>query len=79
MAEVGEIEREVLIDVLLEKAKEGVALEEVVFPREWWMVMLSLLAWGLFWAMAERHQDNAHAQFLTWLAVLMAWWAVDVL
>lgn len=64
---------------LLERAKQRVQPEHVVFPREWWLVMLSLLAWGLFWEMAERHQGNAHAQFMTWLAVLMVWLAVDML
>lgn len=69
---------EAFIEVL-ESAKERVQPEHVQFRREWWLVMLSLLAWGVFWEMAERHQDNAHAQFLTWLAVLTVWWVVDVL
>lgn len=63
----------------LEAAKEQVRPEGVLFPREWWMVMLCLLAWGLFWEMAERHEDNAHAQILTWLAVLLVWVAADML
>ena len=63
----------------LEQAKEQVRPEHLFFQREWWMVMLCLLAWGVFWEVAERHEDNAHAQILTWLAVLMVWVVVDTL
>lgn len=68
-----------MMDEYLERVKEAIQPGETRFLREGWMVMLSLLAWGVFWEMAERHEGNAHAQFLTWLAVLLVWWAVDVL
>lgn len=70
------MEREAAID-FLGRVEEHALPENVFFRREWWMVMLSLLAWGAFWEIAERHEDNAHAQFLTWLAVVLAWMAVD--
>lgn len=63
---------------ILERAKERVQAEHVVFRREWWIVMLSLLAWGVFWEIAERHEDNAHAQFMTWVAVLLVWMLMDM-
>ena len=67
------------ISELFERAKERVQPENLRFPREWWMVMLCLLAWGVFWELAERHEDNAHAQFMIWLIVLTVWWVVDAL
>ena len=64
---------------LLEGLKEEVKAEDVYFRRDVWMVTLCLLTWGLFWAMAERHQENAHAQFLTWLAMFLAFSVVNAL
>ena len=63
---------------LLEMAAEGAEERELGFPRHWFYVFTSILAWGLFWEMADRHQDNPHVQFLTWLAVSIALYTISL-
>ena len=58
-----------LLDKMVEEA-------DVRFPRHWFYVITSILAWGLFWEIADRQPDNPHVQFLTWLVVSLALYIV---
>ena len=60
-----------------ENAVENVQAQELRFRREWFYFMASVLAWGLFWEIAERRQENPHAQVLAWMAVFVAVWIAE--
>ncbi len=64
-------EQEPSVD-LLEKMKEEAEARGLGFPRHWFYVITSILAWGVFWELADRQQDNPHVQWLTWLVVSVA-------
>lgn len=61
-------ERKAAFD-LLDRIVEEAEARGIGFSRQWFYVATSILAWGLFWEMADRQQENPHVQFLTWLAV----------
>lgn len=65
-----------MLDDLMERAEE-VQAEDLRFGRHWFYLMASVLAWGLFWEMADRNHDNPHAQYLAWMAVFVAFWLAD--
>lgn len=54
---------------LFEKLAEQVDALDVGVSREWFYVISSILAWGLFWEAADRNGDNPQVQFITWLCV----------
>lgn len=62
---------------MLDRAAENVQLQEIRFQREWFYFAASVLAWGLFWEIADRQHDNPHAQFLAWVTVFIAVWIAD--
>ena len=62
---------------LLDRAAENVQAQDVQFRREWFYLVASVLAWGLFWEIADRQHENPHAQFLAWVTVFVAVWATD--
>jgi len=51
--------------------------EEVRFERPWFYVAASILAWVVFWDMADRHQEHIFSRLLAWSAVLTAIWAAN--
>lgn len=61
---------------LLDRIVEEAEARGVSFPRHWFYVVTSILAWGLFWELADRQQDNPHVQFLTWLVVSIALYTI---
>ena len=62
---------------MLERIAEEVQAQDVVFQREWFYLVASVLAWGLFWEIADRQHDNPHAQLLAWMTVFVAVWFAE--
>ena len=44
------------------------------FKRPWFYICASVLAWVVFWDLADRHQANAISRLLAWGAVYAAFW-----
>ena len=44
------------------------------FERAGFYVIVSVLAWRRFWALADRNEGNPNAQLLSWLAICLALW-----
>lgn len=64
-----------LVTTSLERIME--AQDEVYFERRWFFVAASILAWVVFWDMADRHQEHAFSRLLAWSAVLAAIWVAN--
>lgn len=47
------------------------------YKRDWFYVLMAILAWGLFWEFAERENENAQALVLVWAVVLVAVWVSE--
>ena len=47
------------------------------FDRCWFYLLASVMCWGVFWALADQHHENGHAQFLVWTIILAAAWLTD--
>ena len=61
------------IDVV-ERAAANVQADDIRFGRDFFYLTASVLAWGLFWQLADRHQDNQYVQYLAWGTVFVAAW-----
>jgi len=59
---------------LLEKALERISAEDVQFPRHFFYIAASVLAWVAFWELADGNQQNPHTQTMAWLFVFLAVW-----
>jgi len=59
---------------VLERAMEGATAADVRFPRPSFYFAASVLAWVVFWELAERNQQNPHSQAMAWLFVFVAAW-----
>lgn len=62
------------IESLLEHAQP----EDLRFERSCFYLWASIMAWGVFWELAERHHDQPHAQFMVWTLVFVAAWITDI-
>lgn len=47
------------------------------FERAGFFVMASILAWFVFWDLADRHQEEPFARALAWACVVIALWAAQ--
>ena len=61
----------------VERAAENVQAEDVQFRREWFYVTAAVLAWRVFWELADRNQDNVHTQHMAWIIVFVAVWLAN--
>lgn len=57
-----------------EMAREAVQVEALRFPRSFVYIALSILAWQVFWGLADRNQHNRNSQTMAWLFVFLAVW-----
>ena len=62
---------------LLERAAEHIHPQDVRFARAGFHVAASMLAWRVFWELADRNNDNRYAQTLAWTVVCVALWIVS--
>lgn len=62
---------------LLDRAAERVQAHGLRFERAGFYVIASILAWRVFWELADRNHDNPHAQTVTWVVVCLALWIAD--
>ena len=56
---------------------EQIQAQDLQFGREWFYLVASVLAWGVFWEMADRQHDNPQLQFFAWMFVFVAVWMTD--
>jgi len=59
------------VNDLVDKAMEQVRSEDLRFTRPFFYVAASVLAWYVFWEMADRRNDR-HTQTMAWTFVFVA-------
>ena len=62
---------------LLETVMERVEAQDLRFARASFYVITSVLAWRVFWELADRNQGNNNAQTLSWVVVCVALWLAE--
>jgi len=58
----------------LQEMMEHARVENLRFPRQSFFIAASVLAWVVFWELAERHQRSPYTQTMAWLFVFVAIW-----
>lgn len=61
-----------------ERAAESVQARDVRFRREWFYVVASVVAWRVFWELADQNHQNLHAQHLAWIILCLAVWIASI-
>ena len=62
---------------LLDRAAERLEAADLMFPRAGFYVIASVLAWRLFWELADHNQGNNNAQTLSWVVLCVALWLAE--
>ncbi len=74
---VEEVAQALAMDVY-DRMVEGVQAQDLTFARTGFYLIVTILAWRVFWELADQHQDSPYTQILTWLAVCVAFWVASV-
>lgn len=56
---------------------EGVKPIQLRFERQTFYIVASILAWVVFWQLADAHAQSPHAQLIAWFIVLVAVWVAE--
>jgi hypothetical protein len=69
---------ETFVQSVIERLLDRAQPEDLQFERGYFYLWASIMAWGVFWELAERHHDEPHAQFMVWTFVFVAAWVTDM-
>lgn len=61
----------------LEQVAERLQAADLRFPRPGFYVIASVLAWRLFWELADHNYGNNNAQTLSWVVLCVAIWLTE--
>ena len=56
---------------------EHIQAQDLMFERTTFYVVASVLAWTVFWQLADRNQGNRNTQTLAWVVLCLALWLAD--
>jgi len=57
---------------------EHVQAQQLQFERPWFYVLASILAWVVFWDLADQNQHHVLSRLLAWSAVFVAIWVARI-